>query len=604
VLDTSNQQTLAHTEGEGDITDAQPLAIYPPTLRLQTAPATGHPLKPSACLHDIRARDRPFPSAHKHLRNFCRKPAIASHTSRALSPTNPSRSTSLRDHAQPTMNSNNGLRAGLVPQDQTDAPVTPQPAHLSIPQGTKDVVSKVQAERVHDATDSTSISLTPPPSAQVSNNTRINKSHTPTPTPSASDSHISTPPPTIDALSQDRPIGSFAHAMTGEQIAGAPADDLRLKVAELQAAYRDAQMSAAHHRLQYQMLAQESAAAIERMAVEARMVQYENEVIHEQARATTAPMLPSPIEDGTIPVQKNLYQRMCRDIQQLSETNNFLEAEHRMQEKLIFRQDNEIAGLTDKVAMLRDRIREHRDHQNRVRGANFGGYLDSASQSVIGTPRRMTAREQAQPFAALLQASAMAREEVGASKPTANRLLNKKGHSRNTQSLSSLPATPNRARKQPPLFQTPQVNPNFRAMPSTAPVPRMSNIRNPEFYTQQKPSLKRMQDDLGSDGTVSASDHEVDDQDSEAETEILEPNEIDESRASFSAAQMLRANPGPTSQPAEHNFRPAKGGLRQGKLFGAVKKSNTVRAGEDEPPAKKARTIQGIGLGIKGVSHR
>jgi hypothetical protein len=499
------------------------------------------------------------------------------------------------------MNSNNDLRAGLVPQAQTDAPVTPQPAHLSIPQGTKDAVSKVQAERVVDATGS--ISLTPPPSAQVSDNTRTNKSHTPTPTPS--DSHILTPPPTIGALSQDRPIGGFAHAMTGEQIASAPADDLRLKVAELQAAYRDAQMSAAHHRLQYQMLAQESAAAIERMAVEARMVQYENEVIHEQARA--APMLPSPIEDGTIPVQKNLYQRMCRDIQQLSETNNFLEAEHRMQEKLIFRQDNEIAGLTDKVLMLRDRIREHRDHQNRVRGASFGGYLESASQSVIGTPRRMTAREQAQPFAALLQASAMAREEVGASKPAANRLLNKKGHSRNTQSLSSLPATPNRARKQPPLFQTPQVNPNFRAMPSTAPVPRMSNLRGtPEFYSQQKPSLKRMQDDLGSDGTVSASDNEADDQDSEAETEILEPNEIDESRASFSAAQMLRANPGPTSQPAEHNFRPApaKGGLRQGKLFGAVKKSNTGRAGEDEPPAKKPRTVQGIGLGIEGVSHR
>lgn len=360
------------------------------------------------------------------------------------------------------------------------------------------------------------------------------------------------------------------------------------------------------------MLAQESAAAIERMAVEARMVQCENEVIHvaEQARATTVPMLPSPIQDGTIPVQKDLYQRMCRDIQQLSEANNFLEAEHRMQEKLIFRQDNEIAGLSDKVLMLRDRIREHREHQNRLRGANFGGYLDSAPQSVLNTPRRsqMTSREQTQPFAALLQASAMAREDIGTSKPAANRLMSKKGHSRNTQSLSSLPATPNRARKQPPLFQTPQANLNFRAMPSTAPVPRMSNLRNPEFYSQQKPSLKRMHGP-GSDGTVSASDNDDgDEHDSEAETEILEPDQIDESRASFTAAQMLRANPEALSQPEEHNFRPSKrgaqGSLRQGKLFGAVRKSNTARASEDEPPAKKPRVIQGIGLGIKGVSHR
>lgn len=502
------------------------------------------------------------------------------------------------------MTSHSDNNFGLVPQA---APITPNPSHASIPQGTTDAVSKVQAERVVDATGS--ISLTPPPSAQVSN-TRTNKSHTPTPTPS--DSHISTPPPTLSQESLARPIGSFAHAMTGEQIASAPADDLRLKVAELQAAYREAKMTAAHHRLQYQMLAQESAAAIERMAVEARMVQCENEVIHvaEQARATTVPMLPSPIQDGTIPVQKDLYQRMCRDIQQLSEANNFLEAEHRMQEKLIFRQDNEIAGLSDKVLMLRDRIREHREHQNRLRGANFGGYLDSAPQSVLNTPRRsqMTSREQTQPFAALLQASAMAREDIGTSKPAANRLMSKKGHSRNTQSLSSLPATPNRARKQPPLFQTPQANLNFRAMPSTAPVPRMSNLRNPEFYSQQKPSLKRMHGP-GSDGTVSASDNDDgDEHDSEAETEILEPDQIDESRASFTAAQMLRANPEALSQPEEHNFRPSKrgaqGSLRQGKLFGAVRKSNTARASEDEPPAKKPRVIQGIGLGIKGVSHR
>jgi hypothetical protein len=137
----------------------------------------------------------------------------------------------------------------------------------------------------------------------------------------------------------------------------------------------------------------------------------------------------------------------------------------------------------------------------------------------------------------------------------------------------------------------------------------MSNLRKPEFYSQQKPSLKRTHGP-GSDGTVSASDNnDGDEHDSEAETEILEPDQIDESRASFSAAQMLRANPEPlSSQPEEHNFRPAKrgaqGSLRQGKLFGAVRKSNTVRAGEDEPPAKKPRTVQGIGLGIKGVSHR
>jgi hypothetical protein len=41
--------------------------------------------------------------------------------------------------------------------------------------------------------------------------------------------------------------------------------------------------------------------------------------------------------------------------------------------------------------------------------------------------------------------------------------------------------------------------------------------------------------------------------------------------------------------------------MRQVKLFGTVRKANVVRAGEDEPPAKRPRMLEGIGLGIKGV---
>ena len=41
------------------------------------------------------------------------------------------------------------------------------------------------------------------------------------------------------------------------------------------------------------------------------------------------------------------------------------------------------------------------------------------------------------------------------------------------------------------------------------------------------------------------------------------------------------------------------------KLFGVTKKTflekNVVRAGEDEPPAKRPRMLEGIGLGIEGV---
>jgi hypothetical protein len=498
----------------------------------------------------------------------------------------------------------NDALAALGSQTLASAPITPQPLHASIPKDTTDGVAKGQERLVDNATSS----MTPPPSAQVPSDAHT-KSHTPTP----SESHMSTPPPTVDTFSQDstsRPLGGFARALTSDQIADASADDLRTKVAELQAAYQEAKMSAAHHSLQYQMLAQESAAAIERMTVEARMVQCENEVIHfaEQAKATAVPMRSSPPQEGIIPVQKEHYQQMCRNIQQLSETNAFLESEYRQQEKLIFRQDNEIAGLSDKVFLLRDRIRENRDHQLRARGASLGRPFEITpkSASAYGTPRNVpfTSTCQPQPFDALLQASKMASldEYERGSLPGKGR--GKKGHSRNIHSLSSLPITPNRARKQPPLFQTPQGNVQAFPLPATAPVPRMSNMRTPDVYSQQRLPMKRAHAP-GSDGTVSASDHD-DDNISEAETEILEPDQIDESQASFTAAQMLRANPEPFSETPDRNALLSKrfaSSLRQAKLFGTVRKANVVRAGEDEPPAKRSRMLQGIGLGIEGVPH-
>lgn len=397
--------------------------------------------------------------------------------------------------------------------------------------------------------------------------------------------------------------------MTSDQIESASPEELRTKVAELQAAYQEAKMTAAHHKLQYQMLAQESAAAIERMAVEARMAQYEDEVIHiaEQAKAAVTPARQPLLQEGTIPVQKDLYQRMCREIQQLSESNSYLEAEHRQQEKLVMRQENEIASLTDKVELMRDRIRENREHQNRYRSASAGRHVESTPRSVYSTPRRphLAPKEQTQNFAALLQASEMASQEAGASRQASSRgAAGKKGHTRNTHSMSSLPATPSRTHKQPPLFQTPSGRQQPMKVPSTAPVQRTSAVRNANVYSQPALPFPAVQS-AQSDGTVSASDNE--DNDSEAETDIIEPDEINESQASRAASQMLRSSQ--DQQPQRESFsgrgtsqqQPKTSSMRQSKLFGAVRKPNFVRAGEDEPPAKRARTGEGIGLGIAGV---
>ncbi len=485
--------------------------------------------------------------------------------------------------------------SSLIPMPDESMPVTPDPPHATLPNGSAASILKSQSSSLDDATSH----MTPPPSTQVPSSQRA-KTRTPTPTVS----HISTPPPTVEMSSQRRGriLGGFTGTMSAEEIANASIDELRNKVTELQPAFQEAKMSAAHQKLQYQMLSQESAAAIERMSVEARMAQYENEAIHvaEQARAAATPAQTSHFQEGMVLVQKDLYQRMCREIQELTEERKYLTEEATQRDKIIMRQDGEIASLTDKVMLMRDRIRENREHLNRHRRGYSTPHIDDTPRSMYNNPLRsgVSSQEQPQPFAALLQASEMASQE--ARRPMAA----KKGHMRNTHSMSSLPTTPNRAHKQQPMYATPYGRQAPLKIPSTAPVQRTSAMRTPDIYGQQALPVTKPQGPP-SEGTVSA--HE---DDSEAETDIIEQDDydaIDESQASRAASQMLRSSQ--EQQIKRDSFKgsgmldSSGDNLKQTKLFGAVRKGNVERGG-GEPPAKRARTGgTPIGLGIAGVKQ-
>ncbi|TKA71752.1 hypothetical protein B0A55_08582 [Friedmanniomyces simplex] len=495
-------------------------------------------------------------------------------------------------------------------------PATPQPAHATIPASTAAAISKVQSNRVDKAANGT-----PPPSTQRPST----RATTRTPTPTVS--HISTPPPTVEAPSQSqgtRPVTPYGATMTADEIAVASAEELRSKITDLQAALHEAKMSAAHHRLQYKMLAQESAAAIERMAVEARMAQHESDIIHlaEQSKAAATPVQPPRIPEGMIPVHKDLYQRMNSDIRQLQDANRQWEHEYAQQERLVGKQEGEIATLSDKVTLMRERIRENREHLNKVRGRGIT-HLESTPRSLYGTPNRSQGLE------ALLQASEMTNPELRHKKA---------GHSRNTHSMSSLPVTPQRSYKPSPalMYQTPSGRQPPLKVPATAPMPRTSAMRTPNAgpgsYTQPILPLPQRRGPP-SEGTVSASEPEGGDtdNDSEAETDILGHNdaaddlvEINESQASRTASQMLRTSQKETQQAKltgsfERSTAGMLGGsgsgaMKQTRLFGAVRKANVGRviAGADvqAPPAKRQRMGEGsgeemgigrVGLGISGV---
>lgn len=473
--------------------------------------------------------------------------------------------------------SSNGLMAPPV----SSGPTTPELSHAPLPSGASKIPS----------------SMTPPPSTQVPSSSSRARTHTPTPAAS----HISTPPPTVDPASQSqsgRTIGDAAGLET------ASPEQLKAKIAELQATCREAKMSAAHHKLQYQMLAQESAAALERLAVEARMAQSENEVLYhaEQTRSAATPVL-SSMQAGVVPIQKEMYNHMCREIQLLGEANHGLDAECRRQNRVIEHQETEIASLGDKVTLMRERIRESREHMHKLRRANVPNQMDATPRSAYNTPHRGTVRTHQQPqrFEALLQASEMASQESARAGPSG-----RKGHSRNIHSMSSLPSTPQRM--PPPSYHTPHGRQAPARMPATAPMPRTSGVlRTPDVYHQHSLPVPHSEGPQ-SDGTVSASENE---DDSEAETDIIEPeDDVGESFASRAATQMLRTG----QQQAKRDSFKGSGMLqsnverpmKQTKLFGAVRKANVDR--DDERPAKRSRTVETqepepVGLGIAGVRH-
>ncbi|KAK5158833.1 hypothetical protein LTS14_002941 [Recurvomyces mirabilis] len=504
--------------------------------------------------------------------------------------------------------------ADLLSPPDVSEPSTPHMPHMTLPASNIQAVADTQAQRVDDATKG------PTPSQRAK---------TPTPTPSAS--HISTPPPTISGTTTAQTFRLSPATVTDmkpAELAVASAEALRTKVEALQAALRDAKMSAAHHELQYKMLQQESAAALERMAVEARMAEDEHNFIYktEQARVAATPVQQPSLPDGVIPVHKHLYQRLNIELQNLQDTNKQWEREYSQQEKLIGRQESEIASLGDKVTLLRERIRETKT-RSKALANNYR--LDSTPRSVYGTPHRSQGLE------ALLQASEMANPEM----------RQKKGHNRNTHSLSSLPTTPQRLSKVqgPLMYQTPSHRQPPLRVPATAPVPRTSAMRTPGIYGQPiLPVIPHLPGPPSEEGTVSAPE----DNDSEAETDILDPEddgaEVGESQASRAATQMLKRSREEVETKRnsfkgmgmlEQSILPSGGGggggggaggassagaaLKQTRLFGRVRKGGVERvvAGADAAPpaAKRQRTdelasgaegmgAQGrVGLGISGV---
>ncbi|KAF4546645.1 Mn2+ homeostasis protein [Lasiodiplodia theobromae] len=233
-----------------------------------------------------------------------------------------------------------------------------------------------------------SSSITPPPSSQVPpappSRTSIRTPTPPTPV-------LSSPPPTSRPGTQ---VGAPALSFTLEQINGAAPEELRDIAAELMVALRESRTSAAHHKLQYNMLCMDSVEAQNRMAVELAMAQREVEVL-QQAEERRRNDIASPhqsMQQTVSPANAALLNEMSRHIQILQNENEELRDMLDHSKRVTERREGEIAGLVEENERLRGRIRKNRDHLNGILGDVYDtDHRSSLAQWLFLVLRQATA---------------------------------------------------------------------------------------------------------------------------------------------------------------------------------------------------------------------
>ncbi|KAL8932908.1 MAG: hypothetical protein Q9216_006620 [Gyalolechia sp. 2 TL-2023] len=404
------------------------------------------------------------------------------------------------------------------------------------------------------------IGLTPPPSTQIPKPVKsieMNDQHEPS---------LVSPPPTLKSgppISQGR---LFGEVPTTEAVEKMPEDQLRTLVAELLPALSEARMTAAHSKLQHNLLSIETSEAARRAEVEREMTLREVQVLQESPRRLGHLMSPDSPQ-GSAQRHLDLALKKCRELQYANEQ---LERRMHAARKLIRELSGKNEDLVDDNSALRQRIKQNREHINAMRSSGAIS-VHGTPMTEFGTPIHRTPRTPATSrsthaftnppssqgaFDALLIAGQVLNNEASSvpSTPTRGKVrkFNQPHHMRGAHSLSSLPSTPNRSRPLTAdnalLTPTPQRTANPRA-----------NLSTPSKRLYERSPRREDRD-----STISASEDE-------GENHI---EYVPASQASQRATDMLRRSMH-SGDGSPRSFKASKEKPRepsQGKIVGHVKK--------------------------------
>lgn len=248
-----------------------------------------------------------------------------------------------------------------------------------------------------------SSSMTPPPSTQppkraASSSTEFGESRNITPTPAVT---MSSPPATVSRAAQmtmDTTTARGLHIPSSQQLDSASTSELRqLIIAALQENSRldisekEARMSAAHYKLQHNLLELETEETTNRLEVEHEMMRREVEVLQQAElarRDSNHSNYSSSAAEAIEQQDKEAAERYISDLKTYAEAmakeNAKLVRRFERAKKVIADKEEDIKELSADNKRLLERIRQNREHIHLLTGQG-GIYASPQSQSISAT---------------------------------------------------------------------------------------------------------------------------------------------------------------------------------------------------------------------------
>ncbi|KAK4199283.1 hypothetical protein QBC40DRAFT_282232 [Triangularia verruculosa] len=496
----------------------------------------------------------------------------------------------------------------VIPLSQQSIPAT------EMPDSPLDHTASFRSDSNDDLAVPTVIpsSLTPPPSSQVPGLVAPVTANGQGFTASQHSGIVSPPETGLAEVKREDGVPGYM-TPTQQQISEASPETLRRMLQSLVAEHAQVKMQAAHHRMQNVLLTFQAQEDANRAQVEHELTRREVDVLQ---KAESARQARREISTATETAQAR-YMKLESLYKDVVEENKMLNQRLRGARKVLEERANEIATLQEDREILLNRIRENREHFHILcsPGGMFHGALTpkvaqaQSPQQHRATPRQTPRSAQKEPqhrghghnLADLLEALSQDNNSAPSTPITGHRPRAAIGpkHTRNVQSMSSLPTTPVRFRSDNggllpsvdlvPQTEPPQRFPRFLAQTPTAPrSAERRRSRESTISADDNEELARQALKSITTGTSFAPRASVSAQRSRgSQRDEVEEEQIYESQASQAASEMLRRDPRESFEVAasagnSRDGTPAaadKSARLQAKLFGPLNKRGGALSG-------------------------